>query len=135
MIISSTETTILAQRTLVYSYLQDARNYLDLLPQDKIKEWTATEKHCSFKVQGGFIITLVLDGGIESSNVYLKSGEKSPFPFKLDIQLEETEEGTKGKIVFNGEVNMFMKMMVEKPLTALFNTMSHKLKEHFEIAE
>jgi carbon monoxide dehydrogenase subunit G len=132
MIITSTETTIIAQRANVYSYLQDARNYIDLLPQDKIKDWTATETECSFKVQGGFVITLILNGGIESSNVYLKSGEKSPFPFKLDIQLAEMDQTTSGKIVFDGEVNMFMKMMVEKPLTALFNTMSLKLKEHFE---
>jgi len=28
-------------------------------------------------------------------------------------------------------VNIFLKMMVEKPLTALFNLMSEKLKEYF----
>ena len=99
MIIKSNETTIIAQRANVYSYLQDARNYIDLLPQDKIKDWTATETECSFKVQGGFVITLILNGGIESSNVYLKSGEKSPFPFKLDIQLDEMDQTTSGKIV------------------------------------
>jgi len=39
---------------------------------------------------------------------------------------------TDGYIHFDGEVNAFLKMMVEKPLSALFNYMSEKLKSHFE---
>jgi carbon monoxide dehydrogenase subunit G len=132
MIITSNETFVAAKREAIYLFLQDAQNYYHLMPQDKIADWKATETECSFKVQGGFVITLLLDGGKEPSNVYLKSGGKSPFPFKLDIQLSENVEETKGQIVFDGEVNMFLKMMVEKPLTALFNVMSINLKKYFE---
>jgi hypothetical protein len=38
---------------------------------------------------------------------------------------------TEGFIVFDGELNMFLKMLVEKPLTALFNIMSENLKKYF----
>jgi hypothetical protein len=41
------------------------------------------------------------------------------------------EGGCEGYIHFDGEVNMFLKMMVETPLTNLFNYMSNKMKEHF----
>jgi hypothetical protein len=40
-------------------------------------------------------------------------------------------EGTEGYIQFDGEVNTFLKLMVERPLTSLFNFMSEKLKEQF----
>ena len=77
------------------------------------------------------MIALIQDG-FEKDKVFLKSGEKSPFPFKLTIFLsDKSETETEGYIEFNGEVNAFLKMMVEKPLLSLFNYMSNKLNKHF----
>ena len=44
---------------------------------------------------------------------------------------EEETNITEGYIEFDGEVNAFLKMMVEKPLLNLFNYMSHKLTKQF----
>ena len=82
-------------------------------------------------MQGGITISLVQDGMEGSDKLFLKSGEKSPFPFRLTINLTEIEPGTEGNIHFDGEVNMFLKMMVEKPLGNLFNYMSKKLQEYY----
>ena len=111
-------------------FLTNSKNLELLLPQDKISDFKADEKECSFKVQGAIIISLIQNGS-EETKIFLKSGEKSPFPFLLTVFLEEENEKTNGFIEFNGEINPFLKMMVEKPLQALFNFMSHKLKEHF----
>ena len=81
------------------------------------------------------ILRMVLDIPLrllENSQILMKSGQGTPFPFNLTIHLEEKGKQTEGHIEFDGEVNMFLKMMVEKPLTALFNLMSEKLKTHFE---
>jgi carbon monoxide dehydrogenase subunit G len=101
-----------------------------LLPLDKISDFKSDENQCSFKVQGAIVISLIQNGS-EATKIFLKSGEKSPFPFKLTVNLEDKGEKTEGFIEFDGEVNSFLKMMVEKPLQALFNFMSHKLEEHF----
>lgn len=132
MKIDSNKVTVNAERGKVVDFLLDSRNLIHLLPQDKISDWKATETECSFKVQGGVIISLIQDGKNDLEEVYMKSGQGTPFPFKLTIKLSEVSSGTEGFIAFDGEVNMFLKMMVEKPLTALFNLMSEKLKEHFE---
>jgi len=116
----------------ICTFLQDANNLIHLLPQDNISDFKSTEEECSFKVQGGITISLVQDGMKGSDKLFLKSGEKSPFPFRLTINLTEIESGTEGNIHFDGEVNMFLKMMVEKPLGNLFNYMSKKLQEHFD---
>ena len=63
--------------------------------------------------------------------LFLISGEGTPFPFKLTANLKAIDEETEGYIHFDGKVNMFLKMMVEKPLTNLFNYMSEKLAEYF----
>jgi hypothetical protein len=67
------------------------------------------------------------------TTICLKSGEKAPFPFTLTVNLVQIGENqTEGKLFFDGEVNMFLKMLVEAPLTNLFDFMTNKLKEKFQ---
>lgn len=131
MKIDSTKVEVNAAPTTIYEFLKDSNNLLHLLPQDNISDFKATVSECSFKVQGGVTITLVQNGGEEPNKLLLKSGEKSPFPFTLTIHIDDNNGKAKGFIAFDGEVNMFLKMMVEKPLTNLFNYMSNKLQQHF----
>jgi len=131
MILTGEKVKVNTGRTEIENFLIDSRNLESLLPEDKISNFVADENACSFKVQGGFTISLIQDGRKEGE-IYLRSGEKSPFPFKLTVHLNEEEANiTEGYIVFDGEVNAFLKMMVEKPLLNLFNYMSHKLTKQF----
>ncbi len=132
MIIQSEKVQVNAAQKDICTFLSDSNNLLHLLPQDKISDFKSTVEECSFKVQGGVTISLIQTGTEGDSKLFLKSGEKSPFPFKLTIQLDQIEGTTEGYILFDGEVNAFLKMMVEKPLTNLFNYMSNKLMEHFK---
>jgi len=130
MVLKSEEVNVSAPSSEIISFLEDANNLIHLLPQDKISDFKSDDTQCSFKVQGGIIISLIEDGK-EADKLFLKSGEKSPFPFRLTVNLNENGDITKGHIHFDGEVNMFLKMMVEKPLLNLFNYMSKKMVEHF----
>lgn len=131
MILTGDKVSVGTNRSNIIDFLINPKNLEHLLPMDKVKDFVCDETSCSFKVQGGFIISLVQDGN-EEDKVFLKSGEKSPFPFKLTIHLVEQEKDiTEGHIEFDGEVNTFLKMMVEKPLLSLFNYMSNKLSKHF----
>ena len=131
MILTGDKVSVGTNRSNIIDFLIMPKNLEHLLPMDKVKDFTCDETSCSFKAQGGFVISLVQDGN-EEDKVFLKSGEKSPFPFKLTIHLVEQEKDiTEGHIEFDGEVNAFLKMMVEKPLHSLFNYMSNKLSNHF----
>lgn len=132
MKIDSTKVVVTASQEAVANFLKDSHNLIHLLPQDQISDWKATPEQCSFKVQGGVIISLIQDGNDGNGKIFMRSGEKSPFPFKLTLHLEDRGGTTEGYIAFDGEVNVFLKMMVEKPLTNLFNYMSEKLKAYFE---
>ena len=131
MKIDSDKVSVKASQQDVFDFLTDSNNIMYLLPQDDISDFKATKEECSFKVKGGIIISLVQDGNEGIDKIFLKSGEKSPFPFKLTLFNTVKDEGIEGYIHFDGEVNMFLKMMVEKPLTNLFNLMSKKLSERF----
>jgi hypothetical protein len=131
MELKSTNVIVNASKKEIITFLSNAENLWLILPQDKISDFKATASECSFKVQGGITISLV-ENGADSDKLYLKSGEKTPFPFKLTVHLSEQGEKTEGYILFDGEVNAFLKLMVEKPLATLFNYMSEKLKSHFD---
>ncbi len=130
MKLNSEKVEINAPQEEIKNFLIDSRNLIHLLPQENISDFQATEKQCSFKVQGGITISLIQDGSEGNDKVFLKSGENSPFPFNLTIHLTPKDNNTtEGYIEFDGKVNMFLKMMVERPLLNLFNYMSQKLKE------
>lgn len=132
MKLESSKVIVNAKQETVFEFLKDSTNLIHILPTDQISDWKATETACSFKVQGGITIPLVQAGNEGTEKLFMKSGEKAPFSFMLTIHINEQGDQTEGYIEFNGEVNLFLKMMIEKPLTALFNIMSKKLKEHFE---
>ena len=131
MTIKGNTVTVNANPAEIFAFLGDSNNIIHLLPQDKISDFKSTDEMCSFKVQGGVMISLIQDGTNDSDILFMKSGEKSPFPFRLSIKIEKSGDQSEGYIQFDGEVNAFLKMMVERPLTSLFNYMSDRLHKHF----
>jgi len=113
----------------LHAFLQDMNNFQQLLPQDRISEWKSDGNSCSFKVQGAATIGLQLDGGTPPDHVRLKATERSPFPFTLDVYMKENGGVTTAWQEFNGDINPFIKMMVEKPLKNLFDHIADRMKE------
>ncbi len=132
MNIKSEKSVIDAPVEEVYSFLSNAKNIGLLLPQNEVKDFKGDTSQCSFKVQGGITISLVQEDLVPNSAIKMKSGDKAPFPFTLVIIMSDMSGKTEGYIDFNGEVNAFLKMMVKKPLTSLFNHMTNSLKEQFD---
>ncbi len=113
----------------VHTFLQDMNNFQQLLPQDRISDWKSDGTSCSFKVAGAATIGLQLDGGTAPNHVRLKSTERSPFPFTLDVHLDGTNGSTQAYQVFEADLNPFIKMMVESPLRNLFDHIADRMVE------
>ena len=131
MIIQSATTQIDALLSDVRAFLSDPRNLTYLLPQDKVSNFSADEIQCSFKAQGGIVISLLFDQQ-DVQSIRYRSGEGSPFPFTLSIELREEDGQCQGQVLFDGEISGFMKILVEKPLKSLFEQMSLQLKVYFD---
>ncbi len=132
MIIESIPSKVNQPISVVFDFLKNIENLNFLLPQDKITAWTSTSTECSFKIQGGIIIPLVLAGVIDNHEINLVSGAKSPFPFTLTVKLTETNQWTEGQLFFDGKMSKTIQFLAEKPLRHLFNTMTENIKVHFE---
>ena len=127
-IIESKQVQIAKPATELYTFLQDMNNFQQLLPQDRISEWKSDGRSCSFKVQGAATIGLELAGGEAPDHVILKATDRSPFPFTLDVLLKEEGGVTTAWQEFKGDINPFIKMMVEKPLKNLLDHIADKMK-------
>jgi hypothetical protein len=115
----------------VSTFISIPKNLELILPHGRIQDFTASESDCSFTVQGGITISLVLASSSLNKVIY-KQGNKSPFPFDLTIVLTEESYGSQGKIHFNGEVSMFIAMVAKGPLTELFKDMANNIKSVLE---
>ncbi len=133
MIIDTTPKLVNANAETVYNFLFDMNNFEGLFPADKIENWDSTEEYCTFRIKGMTDIGLKRVAATPNSLIYLDSYGKVPFKFTLNIFLGEKENNTtEAKLKFDGEINPFMKMMVEKPLTNFFNMLSDKLVEKYK---
>lgn len=130
--IESKHVSISARAEDVFNFLNDFNNIERLLPTDKISDWQATNDDCSFKIQNAAIIPLVKDSTDPFSKINIKSGKNAPFPFTLEVFINENADQSSGYLLFEGEINMFLKMMVVKPLTHLFDHMAEQLKVELE---
>ena len=131
MQIESKQFTVSSSSDHVLSFLAVPENLKKLLPAERIQEFSADEKQCSFKAQGGIIISLVFNE-MTASSVSYSSGTNSPFPFNLLISVEENNQVCTGQLLFKGEASPFIAMMAKGPLTALFNDMGENLVKVFK---
>ena len=113
----------------VFEFLGDLNNFQQLLPQDKISNWKSDKNFCSFKVSGMATIDLHLKSSEPNKSHHIVSGTEAPFPFTLDIFVEEQGENSVAYNKFSGDINPFLKLMVEKPLSNLFNYIADKVAE------
>lgn len=127
MKIESKTVSVPADRDKVFDYIINLNNFQNLLPADRISEWESTDDYCSFKVQGTATIDLKLKETERPGRIILESGERSPFPFTLEVFLENDNGSTSAYQLMTASINPFLKMMVEKPLSNLFDFIAEKL--------
>ncbi|HEY8366933.1 MAG TPA: SRPBCC family protein [Bacteroidia bacterium] len=120
-----------ASASEVFAYLSDMNNFKDMLP-NSATDWQATSENCSFKIGGMAKIGLQYKSKTPNSRIDMNSYGDVMFPYDLAIIIEENGAGCLVHMDFKGDVNPFMKMMVEAPLKNFFGYWGHALKKKFD---
>lgn len=115
----------------VFEYLGNFDNYKELMP-DSVSDWQSTPDHCTFKIQGLARIGMKIEERVPHSSIFIKSQGEGPFDFTLTIHIDPHGEHCFARMVFEAEINMFMRMMVEKPLGSFFGYLTKKVQEKFK---
>lgn len=110
----------------VFEKLTQASTYERLMPEEasfRIKD----ESHFSFKLGGMPVIPLKMERQTSHSQVVL-AADGGNVPFELQANLSTVEGQTKIQLVFEGNINPMMQMMVKKPLTQFLEALISNAK-------
>ena len=123
----SPEVKVNLSAEMLYAKLSNLNNLKDILPSE-ITDFQSTEDSCSFKMGGMPKITLVIAEKTPFSKIVLQA-ENSQIPFSLECTISQNGENCKALLEVNAELNMMMRMMLEKPLTNFLNAIAKSLSQ------
>ncbi len=115
----------------VFEFLGDFRNFESLVP-DKVKNWKADEDSCSFTIEGMADLAMRMDAKYPCNSIRIVSDGKNPANFTLDYYFnDQTDDTCQVSIVFNVELNPFLKAIASKPLQHFVDMLGSKLQEKY----
>ncbi len=128
-IISETKTTRSAIKDL-YDFLSDFKNFASILPEDKVENFTYTADSCNFTIRGITALTIKQISKTPYSSIKFQSEGLAKFNFILEAKfVGEAEKEGQCQIELFADMNPFIKVMAEKPLKGLVDTMAVRLSE------
>ena len=110
-----------------FNKVGNLNNLKDIMPSS-IRDFESTETTCSFKMKGMPALNLELGEKTPFSKISL-TAKGSQVPFSLDCFITEKGEQCQARLEINAELNMMMKMMVEKPLTKFLDVLAAKMEQ------
>ena len=109
-----------------FNKIGDLNNLKDIMPS-QIEDFKSTETTCSFKMKGMPKLALEITEKTEFSKISLTAID-SQVTFSLDCFITEKGEQCQTRLEINAELNMMMRMMVEKPLTQFLDVLASKMQ-------
>lgn len=116
----------------VFDFLSDFTNFEHLMPE-QIKNWKADKDTCSFTIEGMADLSMRIAAKTPNKNIHIVAEGKNPLDYTLDCFLfENGEDQSKVEIVFNADLNPFIKAVASGPLQNFVDMLARKLKEYFD---
>lgn len=110
----------------LFEFMGNFNHFKHLLPEEKIEDFECTDSQCSFQIKGLTKLTIKIKDKNPVQKITYQTEGLTKFVFTLHIHfIGETQS----KVELEGDMNPFIKVMAEKPLTELVNTMSNKLSQ------
>ena len=116
--------------TDVFIFLNDFNNFQKFMPE-QVTNWASTSDDCSFTIQGMAKLTMKFAEKIPYTELQIVPNGKAPFDFKLYCMIEDQGAASAVQLLFDADLNPFLKMMAEKPLRNFLNLLVKKLPEVF----
>lgn len=130
MRIESTWKEVNTNPQTLFEWLSDMNNVGKLMPS-QITNWKSDQESCSYTINGMADINMKIDEKRPTDLIKMVSFGKNPFSFEMNINLKLKGEHTDVQLTFNGDVNPFLKMMVEKPLSNFIDLLGTNLQKQF----
>lgn len=112
----------------IFDFLCTVENFEKIMPDSIEKFESLDEKSFLFQLKSMPILKLELKSYTEHTEIIL--GAKSDkLPFTLTGKIEETTASTSEiQLLFDGEFNAMMSMMIKSPIQKFIDTLAEKIK-------
>ncbi len=112
----------------LYDQLRDFKNFSQLMP-DSVQKFEADDQSFMFQMKGLPEVRVMVDEEKRPEFIRLRSAS-SKLNFTMTCFISElTENTSEAYFEFDGDFNMMMRMMVEKPLKNFLENLADKLSE------
>jgi hypothetical protein len=111
----------------LYNFLIQVENFKTLLPEDTKFELKGEDKFL-FGLKGMPEIALALTDKTPHSQVVLGS-TSDKLAFKLTCNISVTENGSEAQLLFDGDFNAMMAMMIKGPITKFLEQLANGLEK------
>ena len=113
----------------LYTFLEDVKNFEKLMPENISKFELLSDDKFVFALKGMPEIVLKLKEKTPYNQLVLGSAsDKVPFTLTADIK-EVSETNSEVQLIFEGEFNAMMGMMIKGPITNFINTLSDNMEK------
>lgn len=114
-------------QTEVYTFLSEPGNFKSIMPED-VKRFEAGEDWFLFELKGIPAVKMKVAELTPNEQIRLTSASDK-FNFELVGHFNDVNGGTEAQLVFQGDFNPMLKMMVTKPLTNFINVLTDQLEK------
>ncbi|MCK8521862.1 SRPBCC family protein [Aquimarina sp. D1M17] len=111
----------------VFEFLTKVENFEQLMPESKQKFEKISDSRFLFQLKGMPELVLDQKEAIAPSKVILGAASDK-LPFTLSADIADTGDGkSTTKLVFEGQFNAMMSMMIKNPIQNFINTLSENI--------
>jgi carbon monoxide dehydrogenase subunit G len=126
MNLESPKVNVAKSAEYLFNALNDVKNFEKLMPENIAKFEVIDENCFEFGLKGMPEIKLVKKGGTPNSQIVLGAAS-SKLPFTLTANLIEVNDTTDVQLVFEGEFNPMMAMMIKGPISKFIETLAENM--------
>lgn len=128
MKIESKKITVQKSAEALCSFLSDVKNFELLMPENISKFEVINEKAFVFALKGMPEIALEVKE-VNSPNQVVLGAMSDKLPFTLTGNItQQTEHTSEAELLFEGDFNPMMKMMIKGPITKFLETLATNLE-------
>ena len=132
MELKTEKTTIDQGQKEIFEFLEVSKNFEELMPSSIEKFEVVEDEQFNFQLSGMPEIRLKHKSKSKADHITLTSASEK-FDFDLEIFLEAIENGqTNVQLVFSGNFNSMMAMMIKSPINKFINKLVENLEKKYQ---
>ena len=126
MNLESPKVNVAKSAEYIFNALSDVKNFEKLMPENIAKFEVIDENCFEFGLKGMPEIKLVKKEAIPNSKIVLGAAS-SKLPFTLTANITEVNDTTDVQLLFDGDFNPMMAMMIKGPISKFIETLAQNM--------